>query len=227
MNRIEPFANRDALADAAAEVIGQALRAPGARAFVATGGASPGSTYDRLATRDLDWGRITVTLSDDRWVDATSPESNEKLVRDRLLVGRAAEARFLALKGDGASPEQDAATAEAGLRPLLPFTAILLGMGPDGHIASLFPGAPDLAQILAPDGERLCVGVAKAGQPPFRPRISLTVAALLQSRLIVLLISGEAKRALVEKVGVDGGYTPPVAAVLRQERSAVRILWAP
>lgn len=208
-------------------MIGRALRAPGARSFVATGGASPGPTYDRLAARDLDWGRITVTLSDDRWVGATSPESNEKLVRHRLLVGRAAEARFLALKGRGASPEEGAAAAEAGLRPLLPFAAVLLGMGPDGHIASLFPGAPDLAEVLAPDGERLCVGVAKAGQPPFLPRISLTVAALLQSRLIVLLIGGEAKRALVERVGVDGGYTPPVAAILHQERSAVRVLWAP
>ena len=100
-------------------------------------------------------------------------------------------------------------------------------MGPDGHIASLFPGAPDLPEVLAPDGERLCVGVAKAGQPPFLPRISLTVAALIQSRLIVLLISGEAKRAVVERALADSAHAPPVAAVLRQERSAVRILWAP
>ncbi len=227
MNRIETFANHDALADAAADVIGQALGAPDARAFVATGGNSPGPTYDRLAKRDLGWSRITVTLSDDRWVDPTSPQSNEKLVRERLLVGAAAGAPFLPLKGVGASPEEDAAAVEGGLNLLLPFTVVLLGMGPDGHIASLFPGAPDLPEVLAPDGERLCVGVATAGQPPFLPRISLTVAALIQSRLIVLLISGDAKRAVVERVGADGGYAPPVAAVLRQERSAVRILWAP
>lgn len=227
MNRIETFADHDALADAAADVIGQALTAPGARGFVATGGGTPGPTYDRLARRGLDWSRLTVTLSDERWVEPASPESNERLIRERLLVDRAAAARFMPLRTSGASPEADAIAAEPGLRELAPFDAVLIGMGEDGHIASLFPGAPGLASGLDPDGERLCVGVERAGLAPFVPRISLTVRALLESRLIVLLISGEAKRAVVERVRLDSAYAPPVAAVLRQGRVPVRILWAP
>ena len=227
MNRTETFADDDALADGAADVIGRALAVPGARGFVATGGGTPGPTYDRLAGRDLNWSRLTVTLSDERWVDPASADSNERLIRARLLVDRAAAARFMPLKANGATPEADAFAAEAGLRELAPFAAVLIGMGEDGHIASLFPGAPDLAAGLDPDGERLCVGVERAGQAPFVSRISLTVRALLQTRLIVLLISDEAKRAVVERVRADSAYAPPVAAVLRQDRVPVRILWAP
>jgi 6-phosphogluconolactonase len=227
MNRIEAFADHEALADAAATVIAQALGAPEAKSFIATGGTTPGPTYDRLARRDIDWGQIIVTLSDERWVAPTAPESNERLVRTRLLKHCAATARFLPLKGHGASPEEDAAAAEMGLRTLTPFAAVLLGMGADGHVASLFPGAAGLAAALDPTSERLCIGVDKAGLDPRVPRISLTARALLSSALAVVLITGEEKRAVVEQVGNDSAFQPPVAAILRQERVPVRVLWAP
>ena len=227
MSRIEIFADHEALADTAAAVIAQALGAPEARSFIATGGTTPGPTYDRLAKRDIDWSQITVTLSDERWVAPTAPESNERLIRTRLLKHRAAAASFLPLKGNGASPEEDAAAAETGLRGLTPFAAVLLGMGADGHVASLFPGAPGLAAALDPGDRRLCIGVDQAGLDPHVPRVSLTVRALLSSALVVVLITGEEKRAVVERVGDDSAFQPPVAAILRQERVPVRILWAP
>lgn len=227
MSEIEVCADQEALADAACAVVAGALSAPEATSFVATGGTTPGPTYDRLAVCDLDWARITVTLSDERWVDPASPDSNEGLVRRRLLAGPGAAARFLPLKGHGASPAEDAAAAESGLRSILPFAVVLLGMGEDGHIASLFPGAPNLTSALDPKGERLCIGVDEAGLDPWVPRISLTVAALLRSRLIVLLISGDAKHAVVERVRDEAAYDPPVASVLRQARTPLQILWAP
>ncbi len=227
MNRLEPFADRDAAAGAAARAIEAALREPAARSFVATGGSTPGPAYDGLSKADLDWARITVTLSDERFVDPSSPDSNEGLVRRRLLVDRAAAARFAPLKGPGPTPSADAQAAEARLRPLLPFACVMIGMGADGHIGSLFPNAPDLAAVLDPAGQRLCVGVAMSGEKPFVPRISLTLRAFLSGALIVILISGEEKRTVIDRALTDDAYAPPVAAVLRQPHVPVRIIWAP
>jgi 6-phosphogluconolactonase len=219
--------DRDSLAAAAAGLLAEALSAPGPRSLVATGGSSPGPVYDRLAALDLRWSDVVVTLSDDRWVDETSEHSNAALVHRRLLVGKAAAARFLPLKGGGPTPEADAAAIEPRLAALTPFSAVLLGMGEDGHVASLFPGDPDLAARLDPDGARLCVGVPVAGLAPFVPRISLTLHALTRTGLIVVLIAGAAKRALVEEVLAGAAGPRPIAALLRQTRAPVRVLWAP
>jgi len=229
MNRpeIRVFPDRLAAADAASLQIAQGLRAEGARSLVVTGGASPGPVYDSLSRLEAPWERITVTLSDDRWVDASRPESNERLVRERLLVNHAARARLLPLKGSGATPEDDALAAEPSIAALMPFAAVLLGMGEDGHIASLFPGASGIAEALDPDGPRLCVGVAMSGIEPYLPRISLTVRALSATTGLVLLITGAAKRSIAERVLADPSYDPPVAAILRQNRAPVSILWAP
>ncbi|MDB5479782.1 MAG: 6-phosphogluconolactonase [Caulobacteraceae bacterium] len=224
---METFADGDALADAAADALAQALEGTGPRSLVVTGGRSPGPVYDRLSSRDLSWDEVTVTLSDERWVDPGAAESNARFVRERLLNGRAAAARFVPLKGAGPTPEADAREVEPALRPHLPWSAVLLGMGEDGHVASLFPGDPDLAARLDPDGPRLCVGVAAAGLPPLVPRLTLTARTLLDTRLVLLLITGEAKRAIVERVLSDPAYSPPAAAVLRQDRAPVRVLWAP
>jgi 6-phosphogluconolactonase len=221
------FFDRDAQADAAAALLAGALAGAGARSLVVTGGSSPGAVYDRLAALDLDWSDVTVTLSDDRWVDPASPLSNEGLIRRRLLTGQAAKARYVPLKGAAATPQDDAEAVEGVLKGLAPWSAVLLGMGEDGHIASLFPGDPDLAARLDPDGPRWCVGVPVAGLEPFVPRISLTARALLDARLIVLLISGEAKRGLVGQIAANAAFTPPVAAILRQSRIPVSVLWAP
>jgi 6-phosphogluconolactonase len=224
--KIESFPDHAALAEGAAEILAEALTGPGSHSLVATGGTTPGPTYDRLARRDLDWKRITVTLSDERWVDPSAPESNEGLVRRRLLTHRAAAASFLALKGRGATPEADASHAEVKLKSLSPFAAVLLGMGSDGHIASLFPDAPGLEASLDPECQHWCVGVDQAGLDPRVPRISLTARALLSSALVVILITGNEKRGVVERVASDGGFNPPVAAILRQTKAPARVLWA-
>ncbi len=224
---MEKFADRYALAEAAAEAIAGALAPPGPKTFAATGGTTPGPAYDALARRDLGWNRISLTLTDERFVYPGSEESNEHLLRAHLLTRYGAAARLVALKGACASAAQDATVAEPKVRALLPFAALLLGMGSDGHIGSLFPGDPDLAANLDPDGPRLVVGVATSPDKPKVPRISLTVAAMLQSGLIVLLVSGAEKRRLIERVRAETDYTPPVAAILRQDRVPVRLLWAP
>jgi 6-phosphogluconolactonase len=211
---LEVFETRDAQADAAVAAISSALPPAGPATLIVTGGSTPGPLYDRLARRNLGWDRITVTLTDDRCVPPDSPDSNARLVRERLLQGPGAAARFVELAPD------------ADIAALLPAAAVLLGMGEDGHVASLFPADPELADRLDPDGGPLVVSVPQAGLAPFVPRISLTARALLATRLVVLLITGAAKRALVERVLADPTYSPPVAAVLRQDHAPVRILWA-
>ena len=224
--RVEAFPNKESAAGAAAEAILGQLAGPGRRSMCVTGGSSPGPVYDQLCQADLAWSEITVTLSDDRFVDRNSELSNERLVRERLLRDRAASAHFVPLKSAGPAPKVDAARAEPTIRRLLPFDAVLLGMGEDGHIASLFPNAPRLATALDPSGRRLVIGVAKAGLAPYVPRISLTAAALFDAALIALLTSGAAKQSLLQRVETDPDFAPPVAALLRH-KTPVRVIWSP
>jgi 6-phosphogluconolactonase len=215
----EAFPDGAALAAAAAGAIAacltDGLSARGHAALVAAGGRSPGSVYDRLRTADVDWAHVAVTLSDERQVDADSPSSNARLLRERLFQDRAAAARFLPLTD----------YAEPALRQLMPFDAVMLGMGEDGHIASLIPGSPVLALGMDPDGAALTAESPPGfGSPPVA-RITLTLAALLQSRAIFLLIAGEAKRQVIE--AAQAGADLPVRAILMQDRVPVRTLWTP
>ena len=227
MSPIETFPTREDLADAAANAVAQALATPGPRTLIAAGGSTPGPVYDRLAGRDLGWDQVTLTITDERWVDPSSDQSNEGLIRRRLMVRKAATARFLPLKGDGATPAIDAADADAALRRALPATIVLLGMGEDGHVASLFPGATELKAGLDLDGPGLVIPIAHAGLEPFVPRLSLTARALLDAAGVIVLISGAAKRAVIDRVSTDSAYAPPVATILRQDRTPVRVMWAP
>ena len=218
---IEVFRTAADAAEAAAFAVARQLHeglATHTRAgLVATGGRSPGPVYDRLVQLPgVDWARVVVTLSDERCVPADDAASNARLVRERLLTGAAAKAHFLPLW-----PEPPAAALEA----LAPFDAVVLGMGEDGHVASLIPGDPGLAQAMDPACERMTVSVpAGLGKPPVA-RISLTLRALLQARRIFLLIAGAAKREVI--VRAEAGADLPVRALIAQTRVPVRILWSP
>ncbi len=224
---IESFPNAAAACDAAAAAIVERLRPAGARRLMVTGGSGPRPVYDRLSAVDLDWSRVTVALSDDRFVGRDAPDSNESMVRERLLRGYAAAATLVPLRGSGRSLDGDARAAEPAIAPLAPFDATLLGMGPDGHIASLYATNADAARWLDPDCDRWVVGVRSAGWTPYVPRLSLTARALFAARLIVLLVGGEAKRTVIEQILADPVFNPPAAALIRQDRSPVRILWSP
>jgi len=203
----------DAAAHAVAAQLSAGLAARGRASLVATGGRSPGPVYDRLKDAGVDWAHVAVTLSDERQVDVNSPNANLKLLRERLFVGEAAKAHYLPLTD----------YAEPALRALMPFDAVLLGMGEDGHIASLIPGSPVMAEAMDPDGEALVAeSPAGFGSPPV-PRITLTLAALLQSRAIFLLIAGEAKRQVV--ADALAGADLPVRALLEQTRVPLRVFW--
>ena len=225
--QIEAFPTREALYDAAASVLASALTdgvaKRGQAGFAATGGSTPAPVYDRLATMTVPWDKVVVTLTDERFVPRTDPSSNEGLVRRHLLVGEATKAAFAPLSFEGVDQDEIAAKAEPGVARALPFGVVVLGVGPDGHFASLFPGNPALAAGLDPTSERTVIAVPPGQPAPDLPRISLTFQALIQASLIVLLVTGAAKKTLLEGP-VDQSL--PIAAILNQDRAPVRILWA-
>lgn len=222
------FTSRAAAATAAAELLAGQLACtldeqPRA-ALIVSGGSTPGPCFAQLCKQPLDWSRVCVVPSDERWVPAEDPASNEGLIRRQLLREQAGPAQLLPFFREGVAPEQAPGLIEQELAALpRPFGAALLGMGEDGHFASLFPDFAGLSAALDPAGDARCVLVQTAGSPHLR--ISLTLPALLASREIVLLMFGEAKRRVFEAASQGGDY--PVASLLRHASCPLRVVWAP
>jgi len=204
-----------------------AISARGLASLVVSGGRSPVRLFEILRTQPLDWGRVCIALADERWVSPEDPGSNERLVRDFLLKDHAASARFLGLKNGAPTPDLGAVSAwETFARVPRPFDAVILGMGDDGHTASLFPGSPNLPGALNPAAAAGCVGMWAPVAP--HPRLSLNLTALLDSRRIVVLITGESKwRTYAAACGPGPVEDMPIRAVLRQSRTPVDVMWSP
>jgi len=195
--------------------------------FVVPGGRSPVGLFEQLSNADLDWEDVWVTLGDERWVEPSNSASNEHLVREHLLRNAAARANFVGLKNSAADPSRGAAAAWSAIADLpRPFDYMLLGMGDDGHTASLFPESPGLAEALDPSAPPGCVAMV-APQAP-RARLSLNLRALLDSRRIALLIMGEAKWATYQRARLRGPIEQmPVRALFHQQNVPVSVYWSP
>jgi 6-phosphogluconolactonase len=215
------------LANEIAATLAAAIAARGAASLVVSGGKSPIRLFELLRKQKLDWSRVCVALADERWVEPSDSASNEKLVREVLLQESAAAARFIGLKNGAPTPDMGAVSAwETFARVPRPFDTVQLGMGDDGHTASLFPGSPNLSSALDPAAAPGCVGM-RAPTPP-RPRLSLNLSALLDSRRIVVLITGQQKwRTYVAACAPGPVEEMPIRAVLRQTRTPVEVVWSP
>ena len=207
------------LANKIAAQLGEFIRREGRATLSVPGGTTPGPIFDILSEVDLDWSKVAVVLNDERWVDESSERSNTRLLRERLLKGRAAAARLLPLRADYASPEEGIAELEAGIAPHLPISVLLLGMGADMHTASLFPGADRLGEALANDAPLLLpMRAAAAGEP----RMTLSAPVLRQAMHIHVLITGEEKRQAIERAA----SLPPEEAPIRIVLDQAEIHWA-
>ncbi|MGY6536209.1 MAG: 6-phosphogluconolactonase [Pararhodobacter sp.] len=222
---LHEYPDADMLALALAKRLAADLRAALERReralFVVPGGNSPGPVFDMLAAASLDWGRVDLVLSDERWVPRDHPRSNSALVNRRLMRGKPAAARMIPLHLDAPVPDAAVVAQLArGLAPALPVDVALLGMGGDGHTASLFPGAPELAAALATDAPPV-LATNPPGQP--EPRVTLTAPVLGGAFVTHILITGPEKRKALEAARNADPMLHPVAAFL----GTAQVHWAP
>lgn len=228
---VHDFPDRDRLMDTLAAAIAArlagAVAARGGAVFVASGGTTPAPLYDRLCRAPIDWSRVRVTLSDERWVPDTDPDSNAGLLARRLLTDRAAAADLVPLYTGDATAAAAVARVDARLQALSrPVDVVLLGMGDDAHTASLFPDAAGLAAALDPAGRSLAAAITVPATGA--ERMTLTLPALAAARQVFVLIAGAAKRRVLATALEAGPVAAmPVRAVLRQTRAPVAVYWAP
>ncbi len=178
--------------------------------FAVPGGSTPGPIFDILSSISLEWDRVHVLLTDERWVPEDDAQSNTRLIRERLLVDKAAGASFIPYYRPGMSADEGSAEAAATLKDELPISLLVLGMGADMHTASLFPGGEGLAAALAPGAPLLCP-VQPEGEVA---RVTLPAHVLQGAMDKHLVIFGDAKRAALERAATLSPEEAPVAAVL-------------
>ncbi|HLT46058.1 MAG TPA: 6-phosphogluconolactonase [Rubricoccaceae bacterium] len=221
MPEVHVFPTPDALAEAAAARIESALRdalaARGRASLVLTGGSAPGPVYRRLAARPdaLDWARVHVFWGDERCVPPGDDESNYRLAREAMLDALPIPDAQVHRMACEASPDEAAEAYADALRAFFDghealFDVTLLGLGEDGHVASLFPGDDAVDE---PNG-----WVMATEAPPSSPvaqRLTLTLPALNAARLVLFLVTGEKKQAALRRVldAADAGDPPPAARV--------------
>jgi len=195
-----------------------------------SGGSTPAPLYQRLSAADLDWAKINIALVDDRWVDASSDASNERLLRENLLINNAAAAPFTSMKNSNPSPFDGVTECNHGYAALpAPYSICLLGMGPDGHTASLFPQAEGLTAAL--ESKQHCAAI-RAIQSEVTgenlERMTMTPWGILQCRRLVLLITGNDKWEVYREACQSGASADlPISLFIHQDRVPLEVYWAP
>ncbi|MBC7184586.1 MAG: 6-phosphogluconolactonase [Marinobacter sp.] len=213
------------LADAVAGFLSVRLKDSPRASLVVSGGSTPLPFFKALSDKDLDWSRVDVLLADERWVSEDAPASNTRLVRENLLQNRAGAARFLSLKQPGDTPSEGLEAVKAELADLaLPLDVVILGMGNDGHTASLFPDAPELAHAMDPQCQEIVAATTPASQP--QKRITLTLPPLRDARFTALHLKGEDKLATLSRAASDleSVMEMPVRAFLKP---GLQVFWSP
>ncbi|MDG1253799.1 MAG: 6-phosphogluconolactonase [Glaciecola sp.] len=201
-----------------------AIAEKGQASLIVSGGNTPKPLFAALSQADLDWSKVVISLADDRWVDINDAASNDKLVREHLLVGNAVAATFISLKHDFADANDAVSACEAALSNVrMPFDVLILGMGEDGHTASLFPCSKELQAGLDLNSGKKYIAVQPTTAP--HQRMSLTLPALLASSHIFLHLTGSAKQAVVAQALASTETQMPIKAVL--DRANVQLMWAP
>ncbi len=217
------------------------LETKGTASLVVSGGSTPAPVFKCLSSVDIDWSNVTVTLADERWVPPGHVDSNESLVRETLLVERAAAATFVSLYRADTTPKESIHVVAADVLGMAqPFSATILGMGGDGHTASLFPDAAEaeLADAMALDNSATVAVLKPASVDQIR--ISLTRAALLNSKKRFLHVTGVGKRDVLAKALLDcsakeeaGALKPyaagmkPIVGLLTSEPKMASVFWSP
>lgn len=231
MTTVKKFQNRTSLVTELAEAIGEQLTAGIAdnnqASLAVSGGSTPVELFETLSNLDIPWQDVVITLVDERWVEPTEDDSNEHLVRNHLLKNKALAATFIGMKNSAATASAGEKECEQKLLEVpRPFDVLILGMGNDGHTASLFPGAKKLSLATDTDLGQTCMGIAPLTAP--HERMTLTLPAILDSRQIFLHITGQKKNDVLQKAQAKGPVEEmPIRYILRQQTTPVSVFWAP
>jgi len=226
LNEFEQRAHLDeALANKVADILVAAVEEKGSASIAVSGGSTPKGFFTALSQKELPWQDITITLADERWVDFESDASNTRLVHENLLQNNAANAKFFHLKkGDEFTEETLSDLNIAAESLLLPLDVLILGMGEDGHTASLFPCSEQIEQCLAASTAPLLKVVPKSA--PY-DRISFSFAYLKQSKNTILHISGAAKKQVLNKALAKADIQEmPIRAFLQARNIDTNVYWA-
>jgi len=179
-----------------------------------------------LSQIDLPWDKVTVTLADERWVDIGSDASNTRLVHENLLQNKAKNAKFFHLKqGQALTVETLDDLNLAARTALLPLDVLILGMGEDGHTASLFPCSEEVTAALDENNTQALMKVVPKSAP--HTRITFSFASLITSKNTFLHISGAAKKDVLEKALADNDkFDMPIRAFLQHPDVNTQVYWA-
>jgi len=225
------YTDRAALAAAvAARIVAdieKAVAAQGSASLVVPGGTTPVAVFERLAASPAPWEKVTLIPCDERWVGIEHADSNEGLIRRHLLTGAAAKAQVLGLYRPTATPAEAVAAVTTALAAIpRPFSSVFLGMGEDGHFASLFPGRKETPPALALDNATDVMVLTEPAKG--HPRIGLTLRALIDCSHVLLAVTGAEKRIVLDKAMANiNTDTYPIAALLRQTRTPIDIFTGP
>ena len=216
---------QDSLAFDTMDRLKLAVAQTGVASMILSGGTSPGALYRDLSEQDMPWDQVIFSLSDERWIDAEHVDSNAHMVKRRLLQKQAAKAEFVPLKTSANNVNDGLAQAQENFNKMPPkHTVTLLGMGDDGHTASLFPTAENLTDMLDISKPDLLAAVPMHGNGV--DRISMTLTALLQSDVINILFFGTDKWDVYKRAKAEKTPALPVSYLLHQDRVPVHIYWA-
>ena len=210
----------------------EAIENRGEATFMVSGGSTPEPLYKALSNVDLDWESVYVALVDERWVDFEHDKSNEAFTVKHLIQNKAAVANLVGMKNSAETAADGLDDCESAYQQLAqPFDVTILGMGSDGHTASLFPHAQGLDAALEPEADALCAAIiAKQSEVTgaITERMTLTLAGLLRSKTLVLLITGDEKLAVLRAAQAGSDVKEmPIRAVLQQQKVPVIVYWAP
>ena len=174
------------------QILTQSITEYGCASIAVSGGRSPIGLFKELSKINLDWSKVELTLVDERWIDAKNEDSNELLVRKHLIKNEATHIKFFPIKSSAKSVKEGQILHEQVLKQVkLPFDVIILGMGDDGHTASLFPCCKELTQAMDLKNPQKCI-VTKPKSAPYE-RISLTFATISKAKQLILHLRGSSK----------------------------------
>ena len=219
------------VANRCATLLTRGIEKQGVASFIVPGGSTPSPIFEKLSRMSLLWNNVFITPSDERWVNIQHPQSNQRLIESCLMINHAKSSQIVGLKNDSSTPFEGEELSEKNIsRIKKPFDVALLGMGEDGHFASLFPGSEQLERALDISSQKNCIGIDAHHSPvagEFNQRMSLTLSALLKSKLIILIITGNKKLDVVRSaINENDSFDKPVAALLNQNKVPVEIYWA-